>query len=281
MKKITIALLLAAGCCYIIVACHKPDIPRKKQCQIKLIEGVYHNSPFLTTGFITNHAYTNKRLLDSITFMPNFTAVTPVNVKISYNNKGIPVEIRDNANNIYKLIYQNGRVVRVDKLGTDNLFHTLSTFVYDSLGRIIESLQGVASATRWEYQGNSKNYIRKLIMFDLSPQPGLEIFTEYKYQYDDKVNPMNTWPNTTLVPFYFELVENSNHRLEPIPENNWVYQSVSPTQRGFPLLAREHFYTYEYDDVYPVKYDLMLISHNPFIGRRDTTRGTTTLYIRL
>ncbi len=141
MKKITIALLLAAWCCYIITSCHKPDVPRKKHCQIKIIEGVYNNSPFLTTGFITNHVYTNKRLLDSITFMPNFTAVSPVNVKIIYNNKGIPVEIRDNANNVYKLIYQNGRVARIDKLGTDNLFHTAFTLLYDSLGRIIEAVE--------------------------------------------------------------------------------------------------------------------------------------------
>ena len=276
MKKITIALLLAAGCCYIIAACHKLDIPRKKHCQIRHIEGTTTNNPFITRSYITDYAYNNKRLLDSVTFMPNFAAVTPVNVKISYNKKGIPVEIRYNANDIYKLIYQNGRVLRVDKLGTDNLFHAAFMILYDSLGRIIEQSNGPSSATRWEYEGNSRNYIRKLILFDFSTQPGLELFMRFDYQYDDKVNPMATWPNITLIPFYFELVENSTHRLEPIPENNWVHQRVFAPLRGFPLLFREYFYTYQYDDEFPVKFDFISVNHSPSGAALDTTRGTTT-----
>jgi len=277
MKKITIALLVVAGFCYIISACQKPDVPRKKHCQIRHIEGIYHNSPVTTTSFITDYTYTNKRLLDSVNFMPNVSGVSPVNVKISYNNKGIPVEIRDNANNVFKLIYQNGRVTRIDKLGTDNQFDTAFTLLYDSLGRIIEVASSAPiSATRFEYQGNSKNYIRKLILFDLSTLPGLELFLKFEYQYDDKVNPMTTWPNTTLVPFYFELVENRNHQFEPIPQNNWVYQAVFAPLRGFPLLFREYFYTYQYDDVFPVKYDFTTKSYNPNGGVIATTNGTTT-----
>ena len=38
----------------------------------------------------------------------------------------------------------------------------------------------------------------------------------------------------------------------------------------------EYIYTYQYDDVYPIKYELMLLTRNPFqFGRVDTTYGTT------
>ena len=276
MKKIAIALLMVAGSCYIFSACQKPDVPRKKHCQIRHIEGIYHNGPVITTSFITDYTYTNKRLLDSVNFMPNFSGGSPLNMKISYNNKGMPVEIRDNQNNVYKLIYQNGRVTRVDKLGTDNLFDTAFTLIYDSLGRIIEQSSGPFSATRWEYQANSRNYIRKLILFDLSSLPGLELYLKFEYQYDEKVNPMTTWPNTSLIPFYFELVENRTYRLEPIPENNWVYQAVFAPLRGFPLLFREYFYTYQYDDVFPVKNDFTTRSYTLDGVPGVITNGTTT-----
>ncbi len=85
---------------------------------------------------------------------------------------------------------------------------------------------------------------------------------------------MTTWPNTTLIPFYFELGENRTLRLEPIPENNWVYQAVFAPLRGFPLIAWEYFYTYQYDDVYPVKYDLRVVRYTMF-GVAGTTTGTT------
>ena len=273
----TIASLMIAGCCYIIAACHKPDIPRKKQCQITRIEDIYtpNPNPASTIGYLTDYAYTKKRLLDSLSVRPALTAGTPVNVKISYNSTGNPVDIKDNANRVHKLIYENGRVVRVDMLGTDNLFHPKYTFVYDSLGRIIDRMQG-SIVIRWEYQGDSKNFIRRLHMADMNQDGKPEVFMSVEYQYDDKVNPMTTWPNTTLVPFYFEVVENSAHEFEPIPENNWVYQRVRSLLHASLLTFREYYYSYQYDDVYPVKYDLVLATHNPFLNRVDTTRGSTT-----
>jgi YD repeat-containing protein len=275
MKKITIAWLLVAGCSYLISSCHKPDIPCKKFCQIKSIEDIYKPNPFTTTGSLTNYAYTHKRLLDSLTIKPLFTAETPFHARIQYNNQGRPLGSTDNLNRTYKFIYQNGRVVRIDLLGADNLFHPKYTFVYDSQGRIIERQDSDGSALRWEYAGTSTNFIRKLNMQVLRPGGGLEIFMKHEYQYDNKVNPMTTWPNTTLVPFYFEVVENSSHQYEPIPKNNWVHQNVTSNFRGAQVLFREYHYTYQYDDVYPVKYDLLLLTHNPFIGSVDTTSGTT------
>jgi hypothetical protein len=281
MKKVFIALL-AAVCCYVIVSCHKPDLPGKKRCQIKTIEDLYNPSPVTTTGAITNYAYTRgKRLLDSIRMTPVSPTGTPVNVAISYNHQGKPIGTTDNimGSRTHKLIYESGRLTRIEMLGADNMFHPKYTFIYDSLGRIIERQQGTTSALRFEYADASRNYIRKLNMQVLRPGPFpvLEIFMKHEYTYDDKVNPMTTWPNTTVVPFYFEVVQNSNREFEPIPENNWTYQNVTANFRGSQQLAFEYFYTYQYDDVFPVKYDLRLLTYNPFIGPGpiSTTTGTT------
>lgn len=273
MKKFTIALLLAAGCSYLISACHKPDLPCKKYCQIKSIEDVYHPNPFTTTDRITRYAYTRTRLLDSLTIRPITGSEAPINVKITYNNQGKPVGMVSQGST-YKLVYQNGRVIRVDRLGTDNLYHPQYTFVYDTQGRIIER-QGEFSALRFEYEGTSKNFKRKLQMEHLRPGEPLEVFMAADYEYDDKVNPMTTWPNTTLVPFYLDIVSGGGRQFEPIPENNWTRQNVTANFRGALLPFREYLYTYQYDDVYPVKYDLLLLTRNPFISIVDTTRGTT------
>ena len=267
------ALLLAAGCSYLISACHKPDLPCKKYCQIKSIEDVYHPSPFSTTDRITKYAYNRHRLLDSLTVRPITGSEAPINVKITYNNQGKPVEMVSQGST-YKLIYQNGRVIRVDRLGAGNLYQLLYTFVYDTQGRIIER-QAEFSALRFEYEGTSKNYKRKLQMEHLRPGEPLEIFMAADYEYDDKVNPMTTWPNTTLVPFYLDIVSGGGRQFEPIPENNWTRQNVTANFRGAQLPFREYLYTYQYDDVYPVKYDLLLLTRNPFIPIVDTTRGTT------
>jgi hypothetical protein len=282
MKRITIALLLAAGCCYLMTACHKPDFPGKKFCQIKTIEDIYNPNPFTTTGRISNYAYTHRRLLDSITVRDAFIAETPVAIKVNYNHQGKPVTTVDNNNNKHKLIYENGLVVRVDILGADNQYQPKYIFLYDSLGRVIERQNGPRSALRFEYAGTSRNYIRKLQMEVLRPGPFpmFEILRKYEYQYDNKVHPWSTWPNTTLVPFYHEVVSDNSgwpltHEFEPIPENNWVYQNVTQNFRGAQLLYREFFYTYEYDDVYPVKYELRTVAHNPFGTPPITTFGTT------
>lgn len=271
MKKITIVCLLAAAS--IISACHKPDLPCKKYCQIKSIEDIYHPNPFTTTDRVTRYAYNRQRLLDSLTVRAITGSEAPLNVKVTYNNQGKPVGLVG-PNGTYKLIYQNGRVIRVDQLGTNGQYQSLYTFVYDTQGRIIER-QAASDALRFEYEGTSKNFKRKLDMQFLRPGEPMEIFMAYEYNYDDKVNPMLTWPNTTLLPFYFDIVAGSGRQFEPIPQNNWTRQNVTANFRGAQLPFREYLYTYQYDDVYPIKYDLLLLTRNPFISIVDTTRGTT------
>ncbi len=88
---------------------------------------------------------------------PPVSGGTPVNVKVNYNNQGNPVGTRTNGNQVHKLIYQNGRVVRVDLLGADNLFHPKYTFLYDTQGRIIERQgQFRLGVLRWECGGTLK-----------------------------------------------------------------------------------------------------------------------------
>ncbi len=271
MKKITIVCLLAAAS--IISACHKPDLPCKKYCQIKSIEDIYHPNPFTTTDRVTRYAYNRQRLLDSLTVRAITGSEAPLSVRVTYSNQGKPVGLVG-PGGTYKLIYQNGRVIRVDQLGTNGQYQSLYTFVYDTQGRIIER-QAASSALRFEYEGTSKNFKRRLDMQFLRPGEPMEIFMAYEYNYDDKVNPMLTWPNTTLLPFYFDIVAGSGRQFEPIPENNWTRQNVTANFRGAQLPFREYLYTYQYDDVYPVKYDLLLLTRNPFISIVDTTRGTT------
>lgn len=274
MKKFTIVCLLAAAS--IISACHKPDLPCKKYCQIKSIEDIYHPNPFTTADRVTRYTYNRQRLLDSLTVRPITGSEAPLKVRITYNNQGKPVGLVG-PNGTYKLIYQNGRVIRVDQLGTNGQYQSLYTFVYDTQGRIIER-QAVSSALRFEYEGTSKNFKRRLDMQFLRPGEPMEIFMAYEYDYDDKVNPMLTWPNTTLLPFYFDIVAGSGRQFEPIPENNWTRQNVTANFRGAQLQFREYLYTYQYDDVYPIKYDLLLLTSNPFISIVDTTRGTTRFF---
>jgi hypothetical protein len=275
MKKITIVCLLAVASC-VISSCHKPDYPCKKYCQIKSIEDVYQPNPFTTTDRVTRYAYNRQRLLDSLTVRPITGTQPPLNVKISYNSQGKPVGLVG-PNGTYKLIYQSGRVTRVDQLGTNGQYQTLYTFLYDSQGRIIER-QATSSALRFEYEGTSKNFKRRLDMQYIRPGEPLEIFMAYEYNYDDKVNPMLTWPNTTLLPFYFDIVAGTGRQFEPIPENNWIRQNVTANFRGAQEQFREYLYTYQYDDVYPIKYDLLLLTRNPFISIVDTTRGTTRFF---
>lgn len=270
MKRISIVLPLLAVSFCLYLSCHKPDIPCKKYCQIKAIEDRYLNDVITTT-----YAYTGNHLLDSFTVKPAVVGGTATHVKISYNNQGKPGGSKDNIGRTHKLIYQNGHVVRVDLLGADNLFHPKYTFVYDAQGRIIERQEGVSKLI-WEYEGSSVNFKRKLNMQFLRPGEPLEIFMAYEYEYDDKVNPMTTWPNTSLVPYYYEIIDKADHFYEPIPANNWTRQNVTANFRGAQLPYHEYLYTYQYDDVYPVKYDLLLLTRNPFISRVDTTRGTTT-----
>ncbi|WP_127126241.1 hypothetical protein [Pseudoflavitalea rhizosphaerae] len=274
MKKITIVCLLATAS--FISACHKIDLPHKKRCQISSIEDIYHPSPITTTDRITRYAYNKQRLLDSLTVQTSTGTQPPLNVRVTYNNQGKPVGLTGPAGT-YKLIYQNGHVSRVDQLDNNGQYQPLYTFVYDTQGRITER-QAATSALRLEYEGTSKNFKRRLDLQITRPGGPLELFMAYEYSYDDKANPMLTWPNTSLLPFYFDIVAGTGRQFEPIPENNWTRQNVTSSFRGAQLQFREYLYTYQYDDVYPVKYDLLLLTSNPFISRVDTTRGVTRFF---
>ena len=273
MKKITIVCLLAIG---IIASCHKPDLPCKKQCQIKSIEDVYRPNPITTTDRVTKFVYNKQRLLDSLSVRPITGTQPPLSVRVTYNNQGKPVGMTGPAGT-YKLIYQNGRVIRIDQLDTNGQYQPLYTFVYDSQGRIIER-QAANSALRFEYTGSSKNFTRRLDLQITRPGGPLETFMAYEYSYDDKVNPMLTLPNITLLPFYFDIVAGSGRQFEPIPDNNWTRQNVRSNFRGALLQFREYLYTYQYDDVYPTRYELLLLTSNPFTPIVDTGRGTTRFF---
>ncbi|MGN6418334.1 MAG: hypothetical protein ACTHMC_12630 [Pseudobacter sp.] len=273
MKKITIVCLLAAG---IFSACHKHDYPGKKKCQITRIEDVYHPNPNTTNDRVTQYSYNQQRLLDSLSVKPITGAQPPLSVRITYNNQQ-KAEGLLGPTGTYKLIYQNGRVTSVEQLGFDGTYQLLCTFVYDAQGRITERT-AANSALRYEYSDNTKNYTRGLDLQITRPGGPLETFMAYEYAYDNKVNPMLTWPNTTLLPFYFDIVAGSGRQFEPIPDNNWTRQNVRSNFRGALLQFREYLYTYQYDDVYPVKYDLLLLTSNPFTSIVDTTRGTTRYY---
>lgn len=268
-----IVCLLAATS---IFSCHKPDWPRNKNCQIKSIEDIYYPSPISTTDRITRYVYNKQRLLDSLTVQPINGSQPPLSVRITYNGQGKPIGVTG-PNGTYKFIYQNGRVIRIDQLDNNGQYQLLYTFVYDTQGRIIER-QAANSALRFEYAGTSKNFIRRLDLQITRPGGSLEVFMSYDYNYDDKVNPMLTWPNTALLPFYFDLVAGTGRQFEPIPDNNWTRQNVKASLRGVLWQLREYLYTYQYDDVYPTRYDLVLLTSNPFISGVVTTRGTTRYF---
>jgi len=107
MKKCTIILLLATVCSCILLSCHKIKPPHKKTCQIKTIRYNYLGNQTTLT-----YSYDNKRLLTSI--MGNGATIN-----ITYNNMGKPITGNSFQNVPYKLIYENGRVVRIDYLGAD------------------------------------------------------------------------------------------------------------------------------------------------------------------
>jgi hypothetical protein len=265
MKKITIALLLATACSCIILSCHKIGNPHKKTCQISTIQYNYRGNQTMLT-----YSYDAKRMLTSI------AGNGPI-INITYNNMGRPVTGNNIQNVPYKLIYENGRVVRIDYLGADNLYHLKYTYVYDSLGRIRERISDDLSDFNlgFEYEGTSPNY-KRLVQLLRRPQgfPPVERWAVHTYEYDDKINPWSTWQNTTLNPFYFDLVTGTNWEYIPIPKNNVIHYTIDHSFRGAPLRSDEFFYTYQYDGEYPVTQDFLRLVTNPFIpGLVDSTRG--------
>jgi hypothetical protein len=268
MKKISLALLLAVACSCIILSCHKIGNPHKKTCQIRTIQYNYLNRQSQLT-----YSYNNKRLLTSIDGLTATSPVIPAFINITYNNMGKPITGNNFQNVPYRLIYENGRVGRIDFLGTDNLYHVKYTFVYDSLGRIRQRLGNEGFIFEFEYEGASPNFSR---MTELHPHSSgfMERWAVHTYEYDDKINPWSTWQNTTLNPFYSEIFRGSLEEYIPIPQNNIIHYTIAHSFRGAPLKSDEFFYTYQYDGDYPVTQDFLRLVFNPFIpGFVDSTRG--------
>ena len=260
MKKIILALLLAAPCIFMISSCKKFCIPEKKTCQIKTIQYNY-----LDKQTTLAYTYNNKRLLTSIAGNSSVNPPVPAITNIMYNNQGTPVSGTNFNNTPYKLIYASGRVIRIDYLGSDNLYQPQFNFVYDSLGRITERVAADGSTLRWEYAGTSPNFNRMYEFYHLRPERPVELFAMHTYEYDDKTNPWSTWQNTTLNPFYFDLIRGNVWEHMPIPQNNITHYTLYFTLRGLPLKSDEFFYTYQYDQEYPVTQDVLRLVFNPFL----------------
>jgi len=273
MKKLTSALLFIAAFCYAVSSCHKPDFPHKKDCQLKSIEQNFNylNGPAIA-GQTFTYSYTSKRLLDSITGIITPAGTPFIGIKVGYNNQGLPISGGTNQ----KLVYENGHVVRIETLGADNLYHTLYTYTYDTQGRVTERVGN--GTVRWEYGDNTRNFIRKLEIYGVIPGTGQpEISVRHQYQYDTKLNPWNTWPNTTLNPYDRDPTRQNGidiDNYEPIPENNITFHAVDNSFRGALLRADEYYYTYEYDDVYPVKRTMLQRVFRIFLNSVDTIQGT-------
>ncbi|NII28200.1 hypothetical protein HB364_24165 [Pseudoflavitalea sp. X16] len=268
MKKINpLFLLLAAWLC-ITAACHKPDFPYKKLCQIATVIDSVENY-----GVEYRYRYTQKRLLDSLYARPMFNPNPIVIMKMEYDNLHRPVIVRDSQYGPFKYVYQAGRIIRVDEF-RNNQFQTLYTYVLDGRGRVIERT-GASQVLRWEYDGPSTNFKRRLY-FDLTDLINPALI--YEYQYDHKVNPLSTWPNTTLNPFYFPITD-IHQQFEPIPQNNFVYEGVQGRNGdGTWFKFRESLYTYQYDDVYPVKRTARFLRHTPNDPTVHETAGVSYYY---
>jgi hypothetical protein len=264
MKKNQLVTLWVITCC-LLFSCHKPDFPGAiKGCQLIKIES---RIPAIGNGYTYLCTYNNQRLLDTLKWGPDFLPFKPMVLDIQYNAQSLPVMMKDAFTNS-KLIYQNGRIIRIDQLGTDNLYHVKYTFSSDAHGRIIERISS-EDTVRWEYpQGNSRNFIRRIYkQVGKSYEWGLLD----EYLYDHKVNPRATWPNMLLNPFSFEIYEFVSSSFEPIPENNWTYQkSIGRNGDGSVFNYQELFHSYEYDNVYPVLDHIRQVQHTPLNGDRET-----------
>lgn len=264
MKKVTISLLFATVCSSIILSCHKIGHPGKKTCQIRNIQFNHENNQSQLT-----YMYNHKRQLTSIAREPD-----PAAINITYNNQGKPITGNNFQNVPFKYIYENERVVRIDYLGADNLYHPRYTYVYDSLGRVAERIAENGATLRWEYEGTSPNYIRMLDLQFLRPGRPLELFAMHTYEYDDKTNPWSAWPNLTLNPFHVEVLGGGGFEHIPIQQNNVTVYTLYFPLRGLPLKSDEVFITYQYDGDYPATAGFLRLVYNPFIGGVvDSTRG--------
>ena len=255
MKKNQLATLWVIACC-LLFSCHKPDFPgATKGCQLIRSEG--HNLSY-DSRYIYTFSYNNKRLMDTLKWGPGFLPEPPLVIDIQYNAQSQPVLMKSVLSTT-KMIYQNGRIIRIDELGTDNLYHVRITFKYDIYGRVIESSSVTLGTTRYEYKDASRNFSRR-IGVDANQPDGWGLMEEYKY--DHKVNPRATWPNLALNPLSMEIYEDMPSSFEPITDNNCIYQASIGRVYGVPFTYQELFHSYEYDNVYPVIDHVRKVNHS-------------------
>lgn len=257
MKKNQLYVLwVITGC--LLFSCHKPDFPgATKGCQLIKVQG---HSLSGSGGTVYEYSYNSKRLMDTLKFgSEGFPPL--VVMPVEYNAQSQPVSILG-----YKLIYQNGRVIRIDQLGMNNLYQTLYTYTYDVYGRVLKRTSSIDTLL-WEYQGSSRNFVRRFSL-DARQPDGWGLMEEY--QYDHTVNPRANWLNLPLNPIAFDIYEGYGTSFDPIPDNNCTYRAYTGRVSGIPFRYQEVFHSYEYDNVYPVLDHIRQVQHQQGIPDRES-----------
>jgi hypothetical protein len=271
MRSITHVLLLV-GACLLVNSCSKNDLPHKKLCQLTGMESFYTQRDY---GRIFTYGYNNKHLLDSVTGRPSFNPQLALRIGIDYNAQSLPVFLRDYTSGFKKIIYQNGRIIRIDQETGANLYTPKYTYMYDFYGRVFKRISA-NDTLLWEYKGASRNFSKR-IQLKVGAPPNSVAISEYRY--DNELNPLAAWPNFPLNPFMYDLWDFEIHEYEPVPENNLVYQSfIARNSDGSLFTYQEIFYTYEYDDIYPVKAHIRQVQHSGTSPDQETGILNTYTY---
>jgi hypothetical protein len=193
--------------------------------------------------------------------------------------------MRDSISATYdKLVYQGGKLVRVDTYNGSNVVTGQTFFTYDNKGRIIKK-DGAANAFYWtyvtyEYAGNAQNFT-KAYYYNTPSNAKAPTATDpsviMEYTYDNKKNPYTTLLNTRVIPCWLsEYVGPTFY--DPIVPNNVVNQKFyGKTDTGY-FKFQEYKWTYTYENDFPVTHAFTRTSFNPdgTPGFSTTTPGTYT-----
>jgi hypothetical protein len=260
MKRTITAFIVLASFTYFFISCRKIDPLHAKVCQLSTVS--FPNN-FNNIRYI--YEYNDKRLLTKLTL--SFTTFE-YHFFIDYNAKQQPVELRRESIVDDRIIYLHDLPVEVDEKGVDNIFRPLLFFKYDGLGRIIErrSVVGANNLVRWDYYGSSFNYRhRTLLTLDSAGNPEHSKLV-YEYKYDDKINPLSTFPNINFNIFFTDFFDGPDvGSFDPIPENNIILKSGSGTfspdsDSLFNFI--NYFKTYTYNNGYPVSQHSLIRQYN-------------------
>lgn len=273
MKKIAGILFIIAGFVYLFSACTKNEIPRKKNCQL-----IAFNDNRTGIGFNYDYEYNAKRELQKISMSSTIPLIA---FGLDYNNQGQPVsltDVFDHPGASYNLVWQNDRLARLDAAG--NPGQPLFYYTYDHLGRLIERRDANSNelVIRYEYEGSSFNFKRKIYDESAFPNPQHLIKFVFEYKYDNKVNPLTTISRFHLLPFYAALDEGGQQQyFYPVPDNNWTSQSlIEVFENDSIVLAQNYYYNYKYNDAYPVTQHLRFVQH--VAGQPDQVSESNSFY---